>query len=64
MTTGRDQGSQGSIPENSLYRSVKSSPASPRRQSAHQARTFSHSLDPKETTLKHISCSSFSRDID
>jgi hypothetical protein len=30
-------------------RSVKSSPASPRQQSGHQARAFSHSLDPKAT---------------
>jgi hypothetical protein len=36
MTTGRNQGSQGSIPENSPCRSVKSSPASPRQQSGRQ----------------------------
>jgi hypothetical protein len=39
-TIERNQGSQSSIPENSLCRSVKSSPALPLQQSGHQARVL------------------------
>jgi hypothetical protein len=48
MTTGRYQRSPGSIFAISPQRFVKSSPPSPRQQSGHQARAFSHSLGHKQ----------------
>jgi hypothetical protein len=47
MTSARHQSLQGSILEIEPRRSIKSSPASSRKQSGRQSRTFSHSLDPK-----------------
>jgi len=44
MTTGTSSALDGSIFAISPHRFIKSSPASPRQQSGHQARAFSHSL--------------------